>query len=120
MTTSHHVHIILTPWGGGIIPNDKWSKSTLGAVVGHELTQKHQDVHSFGYVAMRSRILWVDVSHQDHAHQRAFFISKFDIRDTKHFLSSVLQNHPRPVNYQFQQNLDYYKTRGADLMNKTR
>ncbi|XP_076611411.1 TBC1 domain family member 5 isoform X1 [Chaetodon auriga] len=30
------------------------------------------------------------------------------------------KNHPRPVNYQFQQNLDYYKTRGADLMNKTR
>ncbi|XP_037120524.1 TBC1 domain family member 5 isoform X2 [Syngnathus acus] len=30
------------------------------------------------------------------------------------------RNHPRPVNYQFQQNLDYYKTRGADLMNKTR
>lgn len=31
-----------------------------------------------------------------------------------------LKNNPRPVNYQFQQNLDYYKTRGADLMNKTR
>lgn len=30
------------------------------------------------------------------------------------------KNHPRPVNYQFQQNLDYYKTRGADIMNKTR
>ncbi|XP_077447096.1 TBC1 domain family member 5 isoform X2 [Stigmatopora argus] len=30
------------------------------------------------------------------------------------------RNHPRPVNYRFQQNLDYYKTRGADLMNKTR
>ncbi|KAM9776144.1 TBC1 domain family member 5 isoform X2 [Syngnathus typhle] len=30
------------------------------------------------------------------------------------------RNHPRPVNYQFQQNLDYYKTRGADLMNTTR
>uniref|UniRef100_A0A668ABW0 TBC1 domain family, member 5 n=1 Tax=Myripristis murdjan TaxID=586833 RepID=A0A668ABW0_9TELE len=29
-------------------------------------------------------------------------------------------NNPRPVNYQFQQNLDYYKTRGADLVNKTR
>ncbi|CAG11096.1 unnamed protein product [Tetraodon nigroviridis] len=29
------------------------------------------------------------------------------------------KNHPRPVNYQFQQNLEYYKTRGADLM-KTR
>uniref|UniRef100_A0A3P9MY20 TBC1 domain family member 5 n=1 Tax=Poecilia reticulata TaxID=8081 RepID=A0A3P9MY20_POERE len=29
------------------------------------------------------------------------------------------KNNPRPVNYQFQQNLDYYKTRGADLMNKT-
>ncbi|XP_071355634.1 TBC1 domain family member 5 isoform X2 [Trachinotus anak] len=27
------------------------------------------------------------------------------------------KNNPRPVNYQFQQNLDYYKTRGADLMN---
>ncbi|XP_062265831.1 TBC1 domain family member 5 isoform X2 [Platichthys flesus] len=30
------------------------------------------------------------------------------------------KNNPRPANYQFQQNLDYYKTRGADLMNKTR
>uniref|UniRef100_A0A7N6APW9 TBC1 domain family member 5 n=1 Tax=Anabas testudineus TaxID=64144 RepID=A0A7N6APW9_ANATE len=30
------------------------------------------------------------------------------------------KNNPRPVNYQFQQNLDYYNTRGADLMNKTR
>uniref|UniRef100_A0A8D3CEF4 TBC1 domain family member 5 n=1 Tax=Scophthalmus maximus TaxID=52904 RepID=A0A8D3CEF4_SCOMX len=30
------------------------------------------------------------------------------------------KNNPRPVNYQFQQNLDYYKTRGADLMNNTR
>ncbi|XP_055013307.1 LOW QUALITY PROTEIN: TBC1 domain family member 5 [Boleophthalmus pectinirostris] len=30
------------------------------------------------------------------------------------------KNHPRPVNYQFQQNLDYYNTRGADLMSKTR
>lgn len=30
------------------------------------------------------------------------------------------KNYPRPVNYQFQQNLDYYKTRGADLMNKSR
>lgn len=30
------------------------------------------------------------------------------------------KNNPRPVNYQFQQNLDYYKTRGADLVNKTR
>ncbi|XP_062302065.1 TBC1 domain family member 5 [Osmerus eperlanus] len=29
------------------------------------------------------------------------------------------KNNPRPVNYQFQQNLDYYKTRGADLVNKT-
>ncbi|MBN3297998.1 TBCD5 protein, partial [Amia calva] len=29
------------------------------------------------------------------------------------------KNNPRPVNYQFQQNLDYYKTRGADLMSKT-
>nr|XP_020469899.1 TBC1 domain family member 5 isoform X2 [Monopterus albus] len=29
------------------------------------------------------------------------------------------KNNPRPVNYQFQQNLDYYNTRGADLM-KTR
>ncbi|KFV82073.1 TBC1 domain family member 5 [Struthio camelus australis] len=27
---------------------------------------------------------------------------------------------PRPVTHQFQQNLDYYKARGADLMNKTR
>ncbi|KAK1172990.1 TBC1 domain family member 5-like isoform X1 [Acipenser oxyrinchus oxyrinchus] len=30
------------------------------------------------------------------------------------------KNNLRPVNYQFQQNLDYYKTCGADLMNKTR
>uniref|UniRef100_A0A8C8DPH8 TBC1 domain family member 5 n=1 Tax=Oryzias sinensis TaxID=183150 RepID=A0A8C8DPH8_9TELE len=30
------------------------------------------------------------------------------------------KNNQRPVNYQFQQNLDYYKTRGTDLMNKTR
>ncbi|XP_077051565.1 TBC1 domain family member 5 isoform X4 [Siphateles boraxobius] len=30
------------------------------------------------------------------------------------------KNNPRPVNYQFQQNLDYYKTCGADLVNKTR
>ncbi|CAG5890830.1 unnamed protein product [Menidia menidia] len=30
------------------------------------------------------------------------------------------KNNPRPVNYQFQQNLDYYKTRGADLMKTTR
>ncbi|XP_046875857.1 TBC1 domain family member 5 isoform X1 [Hypomesus transpacificus] len=29
------------------------------------------------------------------------------------------KNNPRPVNYQFQQNLDYYKTRGADLVNKS-
>ncbi|KAJ8267327.1 hypothetical protein COCON_G00124990 [Conger conger] len=30
------------------------------------------------------------------------------------------KNNPRPVNYQFQQNLEYYKTRGADHMSKTR
>uniref|UniRef100_A0A3Q4GF83 TBC1 domain family member 5 n=1 Tax=Neolamprologus brichardi TaxID=32507 RepID=A0A3Q4GF83_NEOBR len=30
------------------------------------------------------------------------------------------KNNPRPVNYHFQQNLDYYNTKGADLMNKTR
>lgn len=30
------------------------------------------------------------------------------------------KNHPRPVNYQFQQNLDYYNTRGADIVSKTR
>uniref|UniRef100_A0A8C8JAL6 TBC1 domain family member 5 n=1 Tax=Oncorhynchus tshawytscha TaxID=74940 RepID=A0A8C8JAL6_ONCTS len=30
------------------------------------------------------------------------------------------KNNPRPANYQFQQNLDYYKTRGADLVNSTR
>lgn len=30
------------------------------------------------------------------------------------------KNNPRPVNYQFQQNLDYYKARGADIMNRTR
>ncbi|CAB1320574.1 unnamed protein product [Coregonus sp. 'balchen'] len=29
------------------------------------------------------------------------------------------KNNPRPANYQFQQNLDYYKTRGADLVNNT-
>uniref|UniRef100_A0AAY5EYV8 TBC1 domain family member 5 n=1 Tax=Electrophorus electricus TaxID=8005 RepID=A0AAY5EYV8_ELEEL len=29
------------------------------------------------------------------------------------------KNNPRPVNYQFQQNLDYYKTRGADLISRT-
>ncbi|RXM29206.1 TBC1 domain family member 5 [Acipenser ruthenus] len=34
--------------------------------------------------------------------------------------STVQTNNLRPVNYQFQQNLDYYKTCGADLMNKTR
>ncbi|MGH0141242.1 UNVERIFIED_CONTAM: hypothetical protein FKN15_046706 [Acipenser sinensis] len=32
----------------------------------------------------------------------------------------AMMNNLRPVNYQFQQNLDYYKTCGADLMNKTR
>ncbi|XP_064410951.1 TBC1 domain family member 5 isoform X1 [Latimeria chalumnae] len=30
------------------------------------------------------------------------------------------KNNSRPVNYQFQQNFDYYRARGADLMNKTR
>ncbi|XP_043922172.1 TBC1 domain family member 5 [Protopterus annectens] len=30
------------------------------------------------------------------------------------------KNNPRPVNYQFQQNLDYYKARGADIVNRTR
>ncbi|XP_029445130.1 TBC1 domain family member 5 isoform X2 [Rhinatrema bivittatum] len=35
------------------------------------------------------------------------------------FLRNPKKN-PRPMNYQFQQNLDYYKARGADLMNKTR
>ncbi|XP_053117494.1 TBC1 domain family member 5 isoform X2 [Hemicordylus capensis] len=35
------------------------------------------------------------------------------------FLRDPKRN-PRPVTYQFQQNLDYYKARGADLMNKTR
>ncbi|CAL9694237.1 unnamed protein product [Knipowitschia caucasica] len=30
------------------------------------------------------------------------------------------KSHPRPVNYQFQQNLEYYNSRGADLINKTR
>ncbi|XP_043365023.1 TBC1 domain family member 5 isoform X3 [Dermochelys coriacea] len=35
------------------------------------------------------------------------------------FLRDPKKN-PRPVTYQFQQNLDYYKARGADLMNKTR
>ncbi|KAJ8367090.1 hypothetical protein AAFF_G00331130 [Aldrovandia affinis] len=33
---------------------------------------------------------------------------------------SRVSNNPRPVNYQFQQNLEFYKTRGADLMSKTR
>uniref|UniRef100_A0A8C7VHR9 TBC1 domain family, member 5 n=1 Tax=Oncorhynchus mykiss TaxID=8022 RepID=A0A8C7VHR9_ONCMY len=31
----------------------------------------------------------------------------------------IRDNNPRPANYQFQQNLDYYKTRGADLVNST-
>ncbi|XP_063159929.1 TBC1 domain family member 5 isoform X2 [Candoia aspera] len=35
------------------------------------------------------------------------------------FLRDPKRN-PRPVAHQFQQNLDYYKARGADLMNKTR
>ncbi|NXJ14136.1 TBCD5 protein, partial [Odontophorus gujanensis] len=35
------------------------------------------------------------------------------------FLRDPKKN-PRPVTHQFQQNLDYYKARGADLMNKTR
>ncbi|XP_067862188.1 TBC1 domain family member 5 isoform X4 [Heptranchias perlo] len=30
------------------------------------------------------------------------------------------KNNPRPVNYQFQQNLDYYRARGAEIINKTR
>ncbi|XP_062867758.1 TBC1 domain family member 5 isoform X2 [Trichomycterus rosablanca] len=30
------------------------------------------------------------------------------------------KNNPRPVNYQFQQNLDFYKTRGADLVDRAR
>ncbi|XP_043546125.1 TBC1 domain family member 5 isoform X2 [Chiloscyllium plagiosum] len=30
------------------------------------------------------------------------------------------KNNPRPMNYQFQQNLDYYRTRGAEIVNKTR
>uniref|UniRef100_A0A4W3JU12 TBC1 domain family, member 5 n=1 Tax=Callorhinchus milii TaxID=7868 RepID=A0A4W3JU12_CALMI len=30
------------------------------------------------------------------------------------------KNNPRPVNYQFQQNLDYYRARGAEFVNKTR
>lgn len=30
------------------------------------------------------------------------------------------KNNPRPVNYQFQQNLDYYKTRGADFVDRAR
>uniref|UniRef100_UPI00398E5E3E TBC1 domain family member 5 isoform X2 n=1 Tax=Pristiophorus japonicus TaxID=55135 RepID=UPI00398E5E3E len=30
------------------------------------------------------------------------------------------KNNPRPVNYQFQQNLDYYRARGAEIVNKTR
>ncbi|XP_008584502.1 PREDICTED: TBC1 domain family member 5-like [Galeopterus variegatus] len=35
------------------------------------------------------------------------------------FLRDPKRN-PRPVTYQFHPNLDYYKARGADLMNKTR
>nr|XP_021393814.1 TBC1 domain family member 5 isoform X4 [Lonchura striata domestica] len=35
------------------------------------------------------------------------------------FLRDPKRN-PRPVTHQFQQNLDYYKAHGADLMNKTR
>ncbi|XP_039204780.1 TBC1 domain family member 5 isoform X1 [Crotalus tigris] len=35
------------------------------------------------------------------------------------FLRDPKRN-PRPIAHQFQQNLDYYKARGADLMNKTR
>ncbi|KAM9187706.1 TBC1 domain family member 5 isoform 2-T3 [Dugong dugon] len=35
------------------------------------------------------------------------------------FLRDPKRN-PRPVTYQFHQNLDYYKARGADLMNKSR
>lgn len=35
------------------------------------------------------------------------------------FLRDPKRN-PRPVTHQFQQNLDYYKARGADLMNKSR
>ncbi|NWY59074.1 TBCD5 protein, partial [Chionis minor] len=35
------------------------------------------------------------------------------------FLRDPKRN-PRPVTHQFQQSLDYYKARGADLMNKTR
>ncbi|NXN60546.1 TBCD5 protein, partial [Rynchops niger] len=35
------------------------------------------------------------------------------------FLRDPKRN-PRPVTHQFQQNLDYYKARGADLMSKTR
>ncbi|KAI5629764.1 TBC1 domain family member 5 isoform X1, partial [Silurus asotus] len=30
------------------------------------------------------------------------------------------KNNPRPVNYQFQQNLDYYKNHGADFVDRTR
>ncbi|XP_078394657.1 TBC1 domain family member 5 isoform X2 [Cetorhinus maximus] len=30
------------------------------------------------------------------------------------------KNNPRPVNYQFQQNLDYYRACGAEIVNKTR
>ncbi|XP_069769148.1 TBC1 domain family member 5 isoform X3 [Narcine bancroftii] len=30
------------------------------------------------------------------------------------------KNNPRPMNYQFQQNLDYYRARGAEIVNKTR
>ncbi|KAM8966450.1 TBC1 domain family member 5 [Pelodytes ibericus] len=35
------------------------------------------------------------------------------------FLRDPKKN-PRPVNYQFQQNLDYYRARGLDLMNRSR
>lgn len=38
----------------------------------------------------------------------------------KHTVSFHFQNNPRPVNYQFQQNLDYYKNHGADFVDRTR
>lgn len=47
------------------------------------------------------------------------------IEDVHSFIQKSLflrdpKNNPRPMNYQFQQNLDYYRARGAEIVNKTR
>lgn len=84
------------------------------------LTQKHvsRHMHLLVYVVMRAHGCLADVSSGYHAHQTVFKWNLWHRMCLFH--PSFLQNNPRPVNYQFQQNLDYYKTRGADLMNKTR